>query len=116
MWLLDANMDVHLLSLLREFGGQAEAATRRGWGVLDNGELVSSAVDADFTCLLTQDRLFGESASDTLRAFPQFSVVVVLLPQKPWREYQVQFRAAWTKSPIDPIPGRVTHWPPGTTR
>lgn len=26
MWLLDANMDAHLLSLLREFGVEGEAA------------------------------------------------------------------------------------------
>jgi len=57
MWLLDANMDVHLLSLLSELGVPTEAATRRGWGALDNGALVSAAVRAGITCLLTQDRL-----------------------------------------------------------
>ncbi len=57
MWLLDANMDVHLVSLLREFGIRCEAATRRGWGALDNGELVAAAAGAGFTTLLTKDRL-----------------------------------------------------------
>jgi hypothetical protein len=47
MWLLDANMDVHLLSLLSELGVPTEAATRRGWGALDNGALVSAAVRTD---------------------------------------------------------------------
>ncbi len=88
MWLLDANMDVHLLALLREFDVEGEAATRKGWGALDNGELVSAAAEAGFTCLLTQDRLFGESAAHALKAYPNFSVVVVRLRQKPWREYQ----------------------------
>ena len=31
MWLLDANMDVHLVSVLADFGVLAEAASRRGW-------------------------------------------------------------------------------------
>ena len=112
MWLLDANMDVHLLSLLREFGVESEAATRRGWGALDNGELVSAAAEGGFTCLLTQDRLFGESAVHALKAYPNFSVVVVRLRQKPWREYQEQFRLAWAATPIQPVPGQTLHWPP----
>ncbi len=111
MWLLDANMDVHLLPVLREFGLQVEAATRRGWGALENGDLVVAAVDGGFTCLLTQDRLFAGSASSALKALPAFSVVVVHLPQAPWREYVRQFREAWAASPISPMPGQVVHWP-----
>ena len=111
MWLLDANMDVHLLALLREFGVESEAAARRGWGMLDNGQLVSAAADACFTCLLTQDRLFGQSAANALKSYPNFSVVVVHLPQKPWLAYQQQFRLAWATSPIQPLPGQTTHWP-----
>ena len=111
MWLLDANMDVHLMSLLGEFGVPCDAATRRGWGALSNGELVRAASEAGFTCLLTQDRLFGESAAPTLRAFPDFSVVIVRLPQRPWQEYREQFRAAWTASPIVPNLGRISYWP-----
>lgn len=111
MWLLDANMDVHLLPLLREFGIQAEAATRRGWGALRNGELVSLAANAAFECLLTRDRLFAKSAAGGLKDHPGFCVVVVHLPQKPWREYQEQFRRAWLDAPIVPLPGQTVHWP-----
>ena len=111
MWLLDANMDVHLLPVLREYGVDSGAATRRGWGSLDNGELVRAAAGSGFSCLLTQDRLLAESAASTLKQFPEFSVVVVGLPQRPWREYGEQFRVAWAASPIRPIPGRVTYWP-----
>jgi len=64
MWLLDANMDVHLLWVLRDVGVACEAATRRGWAALDNGALVAAGAGAGFTCLLTQDRLFGESAAE----------------------------------------------------
>ncbi len=112
MWLLDANIDVHLLTLLREFGVKAEAATRKGWGALDNGQLVSVAAEAGFSCLLTQDRLFGESAANALKAYPKFCVVVVRLPQKAWREYREQFRRAWAASPIQPVPGQTLQWPP----
>ena len=78
---------------------------------LENGDLVTAAAAAGFTCLLTQDRLFGESAGAALKALPAFSVVIVGLPQRPWREYREQFRAAWSASPISPIAGRVVRWP-----
>jgi hypothetical protein len=52
---------------------------------LSNGELVSAAVGAGFTCLLTRDQLFGESAARALKTFPSFAVVVVDLPQQRWR-------------------------------
>lgn len=111
MWLLDANMDVHLLSLLRQFGVACEGATRRGWQSLDNGDLVAAAVRAGFTCLLTQDRLFGEAAARALKSHPRFSVVVVHLPQRPWKRYRGDFESAWTKSAIRPVAGKVTRWP-----
>ena len=97
MWLLDANMDVHVASFLRECSVPVDVAGPRGWGMLANGELVATAAGAGFTCLLTQDRLFAESASAAL----------------PWRQYLEQFRAAWAKVPIRPVPGQVLHWPGG---
>jgi hypothetical protein len=60
-------MDVHLLNLLSEFGITCEAATRRGWGGLSNGELVAAATEAGFTCILAQDRRFAESAAKALQ-------------------------------------------------
>ena len=111
MWLLDANVDAHLVGVLDGFGIGCEAAVRRGWGSLSNGELVSASAEAGFTCVLTHDRLFAESASQTLALFPRFSIVVIYLPQRPWREYLEEFRAAWEKQPIVPVPGAVVHWP-----
>ena len=111
MWLLDANMDVHLLTLLQTFGVQCEATTKRGWKDLNNGDLVSVAVKARFTCIITQDRLFGETAARALKTYPQFSVVVVHLPQKPWQQYHTDFQAAWSKVAIRPVPGQIVHWP-----
>ena len=111
MWLLDANMDVHLAWTLKEFGIACDTAANRGWKALSNGELVSAAVTAGFTCLLTRDQLFGKSAARALKAFPDFGVVVVNLPQQPWPAHQNQFRAAWAVKPIEPVVGRLIEWP-----
>lgn len=40
MWLLEANMDVHLYSLLRELGIRAESAAFRGWKALGQFEIL----------------------------------------------------------------------------
>jgi hypothetical protein len=93
MWLLDANMDVHLVSFLTSLGISCDTAGNRGWRALSNGDLVKAAVDAGFLCMLTRDRLFGESASRALKLFPQFAVVVVNIPQRPWPDYRNQFVA-----------------------
>jgi len=111
MWLLDANMDVHLTGVLTEFGFPCDTAANRGWGRLSNGELVSAAAAAGFDCLLTRDQLFGESAARALKAFPSFAVVVVDLPQRRWQQYRKQFVTAWAVRPIEPVPGRLIHWP-----
>ena len=111
MRLLDANMDVHVLDVFSELGIPCESAIHRGWRELANGDLVSAATEAGFTCLLTHDRLFAESASAPLEAAPNFSVVVVRLVQRPWREYIRQFREAWASEPIVPAAGSVIHWP-----
>ena len=111
MWLLDANMDVHLVSVLTGFKISCDTAGKRGWKALSNGDLVNAAVDAGFHCLLTRDQLFGESASRALRRFPQFAVVVVNVPQRPWPQYREQFLALWREHPIEPVVGQLTQWP-----
>ena len=55
MWLLDANMDVHLVAVLADFGISSATAASRGWKALSNGDLVAAAVAGGFDCLLTQD-------------------------------------------------------------
>ena len=44
MWLLDANMDIHLRSVLLTKGVVAESAWYKGWTALVTGELVTEAV------------------------------------------------------------------------
>lgn len=111
MWLLDANMDVHLVSVLTSFEISCDTAGKRGWKALSNGDLVRAAVDAGFHCLLTRDQLFGESASRALKLFPQFAVVVVNVSQRPWPQYREQFVLRWTERPIEPVAGKLIHWP-----
>ena len=111
MWLLDANMDVHVLDVLKELGVPCDSAIHKGWSELANGELVSAAIKAGFVCILTHDRLFGKSAGSSLKSSPDFSIVVVHLSQKPWREYVALFRDTWRNEPILPVPGTVVHWP-----
>jgi hypothetical protein len=111
MWLLDANMDVHLVGVLADFDVSSATAASRGWKALSNGDLVAAASAGGFECLLTRDQLFGESASRALESFPQFAVVVVNLPQQASPQYRDRFRAAWAESPIQPVAGRLTRWP-----
>jgi hypothetical protein len=47
MWLLDANMDVHLAGVLQEMGIECDTAANRGWKTLTNGDLVAHAIAAD---------------------------------------------------------------------
>src|SRR5690349_4511847 len=111
MWLLDANVDVHLAPILREFGVPCETAASRGWKALKNGELVAAAVAAGFDCILTRDQLFAESASGALKSFPSLALVVITISQEPWPRYRRSFLNAWAASPIEPLTGRLIHWP-----
>jgi hypothetical protein len=80
-------------------------------GGLTNGALVEAAVKAGFECVLTRDRLFGESAARTLKRFPNFCVVLVTIPQLRGAEFLEHFCSAWGKSPIEPTAGNLLRWP-----
>lgn len=111
MWLLDANMDVHLVAILSDFGVASDTAAHRGWKALSNGELVAAAVAAGFDCLLTRDQLFAESAAKALEVHRNFAIVLVTLQQQRWPVYREQFVHAWSISAIVPQAGRVIRWP-----
>ncbi len=53
MWLLDANLDVHLVELLKGFQIDCDRAENRGWKALRNGELIAAAAQAGFESILT---------------------------------------------------------------
>jgi hypothetical protein len=99
MWLLDANMDVHLAPVLIGFNISCDTAGTRGWKALSNGDLVSAAVGAGFRCLLTR-------TNSSANPLP-----VVNVPQQPWPKYREQFLALWTTQPIEPIAGQLIQWP-----
>jgi hypothetical protein len=111
MWLLDANMPIQLLGLLRELGVEADSAIARGWNTLSNGSLVGVAAEAKFTVLLTRDRLFGESAAGALKTNKEFCIVRIGLRQLRADAFLEAFRSAWNEAPIIPISGRMIEWP-----
>lgn len=111
MWLLDANVDVHLAFLLSQFGIRCETAASRGWKALANGNLVAAAVADGFDCILTRDQAFGESAARSLRSYPEFALVVLSLAQKPWPQYRQSSLEAWAVAPIRPLAGQLIQWP-----
>jgi hypothetical protein len=111
VWLLDANIDVRIRDILAEFGVDSRTAQSKGWKQLLNGNLVAAAAEDGFTCLLTRDRLFCESASRTLKQFPAFAIVVIQLKQQKWPAYGEAFRRAWERERIVPITGQTVGWP-----
>ena|ERR1700733_8777752 len=111
MWLLDVNMPQPLVQLLGGLGIKAETAISQDWGTLSNGSLVAAAIEQGFTCLLTRDRLFGDSAAKALKTHPQFAVVLVTLPQVKAPAFLEIFKTSWKTSPIQPRPGKMTSWP-----
>jgi predicted nuclease of predicted toxin-antitoxin system len=104
MWLLDVNMPLGLVPVLKDLGMEAYAARSRGWDMLRNGDLIDAASADGFEAILTRDRLFAESATSALRRNSGFSVVVVTLPQLRGAQFIEAFRKAWAKKRID-----VTH-------
>ena len=46
-----------------------------------------------------------------LMQFPQFAVVVVNVPQRPWAQYREQFLGLWRDHPIEPVGGKLIQWP-----
>jgi hypothetical protein len=113
MWLLDVNMPRQLKGLLAELGIPAETANDRGWGTLVNGKLLEAAAASGFDCLLTRDRLFGDSVIRSQKRYPTFSIVLVTLPQVRASQFLNSFKEAWDKEPIVPMPGKTCSWPRG---
>lgn len=70
MWLLDANLDIHLVELLRRLQIDCDTAENRGWKALRNGELVAAAVNAGFNTLLTKGSAVCGIGVTRLARFP----------------------------------------------
>ena len=111
MWLLDHNLPKQLVRSLKSVGVACDTTAHRGWNDLDNGELLSVASRAHFTCILTRDTLFAESASTAMDRFPQMAIVLITLPQSRGHEYAAQFLEHWSRFPISPEPHGIIRWP-----
>lgn len=111
MWLLDANISHKVKAILVRAGIECATAHEKGWEELRNGELVQQAVDSGFTCILTQDVRFIESAARTLQRHKKFCIVLIRLRQQKGRTYANLFRDLFKKKPIVPRTGRLTEWP-----
>ena len=110
-WLLDANLPVQMVRRLSGYGLVAETTAARGWNSLVNGKLLEAAATNGFSAILTRDRLFGESASKTLKKYSQIGIVILTLPQLRAAEFDLAFVSAWSKQSINPVPGKIIEWP-----
>jgi len=111
MWLLDHNLPRQVYEFLKSISLTVETTHFRGWGALSNGHLVKAAIDSGFVCILTKDVLFRESAAKTLKIYPQFSIVLITLPQQKGTLYAKAFQEFWAKNPIKPTAGQLVIWP-----
>ena len=80
MWLLDVNLPNGLVSLLTKFGIKSDTSVNRGWKEFSNGELSQRAHSEGFNVIMTRDQLFGESASKTLKKFPDLCILILKIP------------------------------------
>jgi hypothetical protein len=110
-WLLDVNVPTQLVLTLKGFGVEAETAASLGWKQLTNGHLVEAASRVGFSTILTRDKRFQQSASETLKRFPAMALVVLILPQAPALEFLRDFERSWATKPIQPIAGQIITWP-----
>ena len=111
MWLLDNNLPLKVALLLESFSVRCDTAKNRNWTRLKNGMLVAAASEAGFTCILTRDKLFQESAAQVLKKYPSMAIVLLVLPQGRSRLYLESFKVAWQLKAIAPVPGQVVLWP-----
>jgi predicted nuclease of predicted toxin-antitoxin system len=111
MWFLDHNVPVQLRGVLVELGVEADTVVARGWQELRNGDLVAAARREGFAVILTRDTGFAKAARPTLDQLPEFAVVLMRLPQRAWRLYEVEFRRVWSVKRIEPVAGKVIEWP-----
>ena len=111
MWLLDHNIPHGLAVFLKSQGINCDTAQNRNWEKLRNGELVSSAWHAKFTCVVTKDTLFVQSAEKVIKTLPEMAIVLLTIPQCRGEEYLKRFTEHWKNVPIFPEKGKMLHWP-----
>lgn len=111
MWLLDHNLPYQLVSVLKSAGIECKTAYDQGWNELQNGEFLSVASRAGFTCILTRDVLFAESAYKEMMRFSNMAIVLITISQCKGKKYAEEFLKHWQDSPISPDQGKMICWP-----
>ena len=111
MWLIDKNLPIQLFLLLEEFGIKAVTAEYQGWGGFTDSALVAAAIESGVVCILTRDRHFSQSAAKVFNHQPELAIVIVEIPQMHRRQFLHEFREAWSRQAISPVPGMVITWP-----
>lgn len=103
--LLDENVPIDVLSVLRAEGHEADSVNFLGWKGLKNGALIQQA-QADYNLFLTRDKDFEEPAL-TRYISPDFGIVLLAIPQQRGASYAKIFAALW---PADPrtLVGHIT--------
>ena len=104
--LLDENVPIEVLSVLREAGHDAHSVNFSGLKGFQNGDLIEEA-RKHFDLLLTRDKDF---TSEYLTSFVNetFGVVLLVIPQQRGAAYATAFAEVW---PVDVhmLRGKVTH-------
>ena len=78
---------------------------------MQNGELLSTASHAGFTCILTRDILFAKSAHKEMMKLPDMAIVLITIPQYKRKRYTKKFLKYWQDNPISPTQGKIIYWP-----
>ena len=103
--LLDENVPVDILPVLRVAGIEAESVNFIGWKRLQNGELIMRARE-QFSLLLTRDKDFDEEYLKK-QITPTFGIVLLAIPQQPGPGYAAAFSRVWPAD-CNSLIGRVT--------
>jgi hypothetical protein len=107
--LLDENVPIDVLPILRAAQHEAESVNFIGWKGLSNGVLLARA-QAGFDLFLTRDKDFDVEQIEgfvTLR----FGIVLLAIPQQRGPDYAAAFAKLWPANP-EALVGKVTRLGP----
>ena len=95
--LLDENVPVDVLPILRAAGHEAESVNFLGWKGLKNGELLLRA-QAGYDLFLTRDKDFDTAALGRYVTL-HFGIVLLAIPQQRGPTYAAAFAQLWPSNP-----------------
>ncbi len=107
--LLDENVPVDILPVLRTAGHDAESVNFLGWKGLKNGQLLAQA-QSGYDLFLTRDKDFDATALGRY-VTPTFGIVLLAIPQQRGPAYAAIFSSLWPSDPKT-FPGKVTRLGP----